>query len=386
MPGFSSFFGFGGSDNEQRASGSFPGAVAIIGSGSWATAVAKIMLESVPEIWWYVRRDETIEEFRRYEHNPTYLTTVRFPMDRIHFTSDINEVAREADTLIFVTPSPYLKAQLKRLKVKLHDKVIMTAIKGIVPDENVVCTEYFRTAFGVPEDNLMVLGGPSHAEEVALDRLTYLTVGCNNIERARVMADLVANHYVKTTVSADVIGIEYAAVLKNVYAIALGIADGLETATKIPHHNLKAAAFTQATKEMSQLCANLGGQTDTPCGLAGIGDLEVTGLSGRNKIYGTRLGQGQSAPQAYKEMQDLEQTVEGVSAAALAVRLVAQFNDPLLTQQLPLLHAVAQILAAEQTLDVEAIISQAVLPQPAAPIADMVRIYGQDSGADQPKF
>ena len=143
MPGFSSFFGFGGSDNEQRASGSFPGAVAIIGSGSWATAVAKIMLESVPEIWWYVRRDETIEEFRRYEHNPTYLTTVRFPMDRIHFTSDINEVAREADTLIFVTPSPYLKAQLKRLKVKLHDKVIMTAIKGIVPDENVVCTRVF---------------------------------------------------------------------------------------------------------------------------------------------------------------------------------------------------------------------------------------------------
>ncbi len=137
---------------------------------------------------------------------------------------------------------------------------------------------------------------------------------------------------------------------------------------------------------MSQLCANLGGQTDTPYGLAGIGDLEVTGLSGRNKIYGTRLGQGQSAPQAYKEMQDLEQTVEGVSAAALAVRLVAQFNDPLLIQQLPLLHAVAQILAAEAALDVEVIISQAVLPQPAAPIADMVRIYGQDSGADQPKF
>lgn len=163
-------------------------------------------------------------------------------------------------------------------------------------------------------------------------------------------------------------------------------AQGLPTATKIPHHNLKAAAFTQATKEMSQLYANLGGQTDTPYGLAGIGDLEVTGLSGRNKIYGTRLGQGQSAPQAYKEMQDLEQTVEGVSAAALAVRLVAQFNDPLLTQQLPLLHAVAQILAAEEALDVEAIISQAVLPQPAAPIADMVRIYGQNSGADQPEF
>ena len=92
MPGFSSFFGFGGSNNEQRASGGFPGKIAIIGSGSWATAVAKIMLESVPEIWWYVRRDETIEEFRRYEHNPTYLTTVRFPMDRIHFTSNSSYV------------------------------------------------------------------------------------------------------------------------------------------------------------------------------------------------------------------------------------------------------------------------------------------------------
>ena len=164
MPSFSSFFGFGDSNEDSRGLAEFPGKIAIIGSGSWATAVAKIVLESVPEIVWYVRRDETIEEFRRYEHNPTYLTTVKFPIDRIHFSSDINEVVREADTLIFVTPSPYLKAQLKKLKVTLHNKYIMTAIKGIVPDENVVCTEYFRTTFGVPEDQLMVLGGPSHAE------------------------------------------------------------------------------------------------------------------------------------------------------------------------------------------------------------------------------
>ena len=283
MPGFSSFFGFGGSNNEQRASGGFPGKIAIIGSGSWATAVAKIMLESVPEIWWYVRRDETIEEFRRYEHNPTYLTTVRFPMDRIHFTSDINEVAREADTLIFVTPSPYLKAQLKRLKVKLHDKVIMTAIKGIVPDENVVCTEYFRTAFGVPEDNLMVLGGPSHAEEVALDRLTYLTVGCNNIERARVMADVVANHYVKTTVSADVIGIEYAAVLKNVYAIAAGICSGLQYGDNFLSVLLSSAVLVTSYSNFS-----------------------------RNRVFGQMIGRGYSVKSAQMEMEMIAEGYYGV--------------------------------------------------------------------------
>ena len=139
MPSLSSFFGFGTSSEENHPT-EFPGAIAIIGSGSWATAVAKIVLESVPEIWWYVRREETIEDFKRMEHNPSYLTTVKFPIDRIHFSTDINEVVREADTLIFITPSPYLKAQLKRLKVKLHNKCIMTAIKGIVPDENVVCT------------------------------------------------------------------------------------------------------------------------------------------------------------------------------------------------------------------------------------------------------
>ena len=270
MPSLSSFFGFGTSSEENRPT-EFPGAIAIIGSGSWATAVAKIVLESVPEIWWYVRREETIEDFKRMEHNPSYLTTVKFPIDRIHFSTDINEVVREADTLIFITPSPYLKAQLKRLKVKLHNKCIMTAIKGIVPDENVVCTEYFRTQYGVPEDQLMVLGGPSHAEEVALDRLTYLTVGCSNVERARVMAHLLANHYVKTSTSDDVIGIEYAAVLKNVYAIAAGIC-------------------------------------------AGLGDLLVTAYSNfsRNRVFGQMIGKGYSVKSAQMEMEMIAEGYYGV--------------------------------------------------------------------------
>ena len=158
--------------------------IAIMGGGSWATAIAKIVLEQVDHITWYMRRQDSIDEFKRLGHNPGYLTSVHFDTNRITFSSDINEVVRSCSTLVFVTPSPYLKNHLKKLKVKLHDKFIITAIKGIVPDENLVCSEFFRQVYNVPEDNLAVLGGPSHAEEVALGRLTYLTVGCTDTTKA----------------------------------------------------------------------------------------------------------------------------------------------------------------------------------------------------------
>ena len=187
------------------------GTIAVLGGGSWATAIAKMMLEKNEEIWWYMRRDDRIEEFQRLGHNPAYLTSVE-----------------HADTLIWVTPSPYLKGHLKKLKVRLRDKFNITAIKGIVPDENLVCSEYFHQVYGVPDENLAVIAGPSHAEEVALGRLTYLTVGCADQEKARAFSDMMGSNYVKTKTSRDVIGIEYASVLKNVYAIAAGICNGLK--------------------------------------------------------------------------------------------------------------------------------------------------------------
>ena len=138
-----------------------PGKIAIMGGGSWATAIAK-MLMGKPDarINWYMRRDDRIEDFKRLGHNPAYLTSVRFDIDRINFSSDINQVVRESDTLIFVTPSPYLKSHLKKLKVKLKDKFIVTAIKGIVPDENLIVSDYFHKIYGVPEDNIAVIAGP----------------------------------------------------------------------------------------------------------------------------------------------------------------------------------------------------------------------------------
>ena len=333
MPSFSSFFGFGDSNEDSRGLAEFPGKIAIIGSGSWATAVAKIVLESVPEIVWYVRRDETIEEFRRYEHNPTYLTTGKFPIDRIHFSSDINEVVREADTLIFVTPSPYLKAQLKKLKVTLHNKYIMTAIKGIVPDENVVCTEYFRTTFGVPEDQLMVLGGPSHAEEVALNRLTYLTVGCTDVERARTMAQLIANDYVKTSVSQDVIGIEYAAVLKNVYAIAAGICSGQQYGD-----NFLSVLLASAVQEMHRFLSAVYPVERNVYDSSYLGDLLVTSYSNfsRNRVFGQMIGRGYSVKNAQMEM-------EMIAEGYYGVRCMRHINQRYRVN-MPILDAVYDIL------------------------------------------
>ena len=149
------------------------GKIAIIGGGSWATAIAKIVVQHTHHIGWYMRRDDQIEDFRRLSHNPSYLTSVHFDVHEINFNSDLNKIVEAYDTLVFVVPSPYLKNHLKKLKVRLKDKFIVTAIKGIVPDENLICTEYFHQVFDVPHDNLACIGGPSHAEEVALERLSY---------------------------------------------------------------------------------------------------------------------------------------------------------------------------------------------------------------------
>ena len=202
--------------------------VAIMGGGSWATAIAKVLLSNVESINWYIRRDDRIEDFKRLGHNPAYLSSVKFDTNRINFSSDINKIVKESDILVFVTPSPYLKNHLKKLKTDLSDKFIVNAIKGIVPDENLIISEYFHKAYKVPYENIAAIAGPCHAEEVALERLSYLTVGCSSIDHARQFAQKLSNSFIKTSVSDDVVGIEYGSVLKNIYAIAAGICSGLK--------------------------------------------------------------------------------------------------------------------------------------------------------------
>ena len=224
-----------------------PGKIAVIGGGSWATAIAKMVMAKGDAMNWYMRRDDRIADFKRLGHNPAYLTGVKFDTKLINFSSNINDIVKESDTLIFVTPSPYLKSHLKKLKAKIKDKFIVTAIKGIVPDENVIVSDYFHKEYNVPLENIAVLAGPCHAEEVALERLSYLTIACPDTEKAKAFADRLASPYIKTSVSKDVAGIEYSSVLKNVYAIAAGICSGLKFGD-----NFQAVLIANAVQEMKR--------------------------------------------------------------------------------------------------------------------------------------
>ena len=310
------------------------GKIAIIGGGSWATAIAKIVVGHTHHIGWYIRRDDRIEDFRRLGHNPAYLTSVRFNMDEIAFSSDINAIVQGYDTLVFVTPSPYLKNHLKRLKTRIKDKIIVTAIKGIVPDENLVCSEYFHQVYDVPEENLACIGGPSHAEEVALDRLSYLTVGCSNLEKAEAFTEMLSSNVIKTKVSSDVIGIEYSSVLKNVYAIAAGICYGLNYGD-----NFQAVLISNAVQEMNRFLQSV--RPDSSRSIIDsvyLGDLLVTGYSNfsRNRTFGTMIGKGYSVKSAQIEM-------EMIAEGYFGTKCMKEINRHLHVN-MPILDAVYNIL------------------------------------------
>ena len=278
----------------------FPGKIAILGGGTWATALAKIILTRERHIHWYMRRPEQIEQFLQLGHNPSYLTNVAFNLDRITFFSNINEVVEQSDTLIFAVPSPFLKSHLEKLEVSLEGKFIVSAIKGIVPPENLIVTEYFEQHCGVDPDNIVIIGGPCHAEEIALERLTYPTIACTNIERAREFAQLFTNRFVKSSASSDVSGIELAAVLKNVYAIAAGLCHGLKYGD-----NLQAVLLSNTLKEMSCFVEAVSPIDRNIKDSAYLGDLLVTAYSSfsRNRTFGTMLGRGYSVKAAQLEMQ-----------------------------------------------------------------------------------
>lgn len=309
------------------------GKIAIIGGGSWATAIAKIIVSHTHHIGWYIRRDDRIDDFRRLGHNPAYLTSVRFDIDEISFSSDINTIVQAYDTLVFVTPSPYLKNHLKRLRTRIKDKFIVTAIKGIVPDENLCCSEYFHQVYDVPLENLACIGGPSHAEEVAMERLSYLTVGCSDLEKAKAFTEVLANRFIKTKTSSDVLGIEYASVLKNVYAIAAGICYGLNYGD-----NFQAVLMSNAVQEMDRFLKTIHPIGRNIIDSVYLGDLLVTGYSNfsRNRTFGTMIGKGYSVKSAQIEM-------EMIAEGYFGTKCMKEINRHLHVN-MPILDAVYNIL------------------------------------------
>jgi glycerol-3-phosphate dehydrogenase (NAD(P)+) len=281
-----------------------------------------------------MRRDDQIEDFRRLGHNPSYLASVHFDTSEILFDSDLNHIVQLYDTLVFVVPSPYLKNHLRRLKTRLKDKFIVTAIKGIVPDENLVCSEYFHQVFDVPYSNLACLGGPSHAEEVAMERLSYLTVGCADQDKAKAFADVLTSQFIKTKTSTDVIGIEFSSVLKNVYAIAAGICSGLKFGD-----NFQAVLMANAVQEMERFLRSVNPtQERNVYDSVYLGDLLVTGYSNfsRNRVFGTMIGKGYSVKSAQIEM---EMIAEGYFGTKCMKEINRHYHV-----NMPILDAVYNIL------------------------------------------
>lgn len=309
--------------------------IAVLGGGSWATALSRLLLQNCKTITWYMRRDDRIEEFIRIGHNPAYLTDVMFDTNRINFSSDINYVCDKADVLLLAMPSPYFKSHTEKISVDLSGKTIVSAVKGIVPDENQIITDYMVDHFGVNLQREIVISGPCHAEEVALERLSYLTIGCSDLDKSRRFSELIAGKKMKTIVSRDVSGVEYAAVLKNVYAIAAGIISGMKAGD-----NFMAMMVSNAIREMARFVDAIAPMEGRDiCRSAYLGDLLVTAYSrfSRNHNFGAMIGKGYRVKAAMMEM---EQVAEGYYATDCIHRINAEGTKV----SMPILDCVYSIL------------------------------------------
>ena len=307
--------------------------LAVLGGGSWATALAKLLLGNLSRISWYMRRDDRIEDFLRLGHNPAYLTDVTFDTSRIDFSSDINAVCASADIILLAMPSPYFKSHIDKLSTDISSKSVVSAIKGIVPDENVLITDYMAERFGVDHEREVVISGPCHAEEVALDRPSYLTIGSRSPRCAEGFASLLGGKHTHTITSTDVDGIEYAAVLKNVYAIAAGIIHGMKRGD-----NFSAMLVSNAIREMERFIDAVDPRPRQICDSVYLGDLLVTAYSrfSRNHNFGSMIGKGYSVTAARMEM---EQTAEGYYAAKCITDINSRYEV-----HMPILEAVYDIL------------------------------------------
>ncbi len=272
---------------------------ALIGYGSWATAIAGLITANGNELNWYIRNDEVREGLRCDGHNPKYLSELEFDRSLIRPTADVDEAVRGVRYVFISVPSAFLKTFLAPLSESLQDKVIVSAIKGIVPDECKTISEYLHDSYGISFSKICMIAGPSHAEEVSMGKLSYLTTVCSNEENASEVRSLIASRSIITSYSADLYGSEYAAVLKNIYAIAAGLSDGLGYGD-----NFKAMLVSKCAREMTRFIGQTYPFDRDTLEPAYLGDLLVTSYStfSRNRRLGQIIGRGCTVDSALKEM------------------------------------------------------------------------------------
>jgi glycerol-3-phosphate dehydrogenase (NAD(P)+) len=307
--------------------------IAVIGGGSWATALVKILTENNDYVGWWMRDEESVTHIKRFHHNPRYLSSVELMTEKIDVSTDLNHIVNEADYLVFAVPSAFLKNALESLSVDISPKVVFSAIKGIIPDENLIVGEFFNEKYNVPLENIGVITGPCHAEEVALERLSYLTIAGLNNEHVDVIATHLSCDFINTTKSDDIYGTEYAAVLKNIYALAAGICHGLGYGD-----NFQAVLVSNAIREMKKFMKAVHPVKRDINDSAYLGDLLVTAYSqfSRNRMFGNMIGKGYTITSA---MLELNMVAEGYYATRL-VQLIASQKDV----KMPITKAVYKIL------------------------------------------
>ncbi len=284
--------------------------IAVIGGGSWATAIVKMLCNNCGQVGWWVRNKETADYIKKYHHNPNYISSVEFEQKKLNVSSDLKKLVAESDVLVMAVPSAFLKESLKGIsKEDLKNKKIFSAIKGIVPEHNLIIAEFFNQVYEVPIENIGVIAGPSHAEEVAMEKLSYITVASQNNESAAFLASKLACRYIKTTTSDDIYGTEFSAVLKNVIAISAGICHGLGYGD-----NFLSVLISNGIGEIKRFVDAVHPITRDIKDSAYLGDLLVTAYSqfSRNRTFGGMIGKGYSVKSAQTEMNMVAEGYYGV--------------------------------------------------------------------------
>ena len=314
--------------------------IGIIGSGSWATAIAKMVTDNGFTINWWVRQDSNIEYFQKRHHNPHYLRNAYFDVSKIEFSSDVCKVVEGADIVVIAVPSIHLESSLAPLSENaFKGKKIVSAVKGVVPKLNVLLNEYVAQKFHVPIEHYFTLLGPSHAEEVASEQLSYLTFSGVDTEATTQIAACFKNEYINTIVNNDVFGVQYASVVKNIYALGAGIAHGLEYGD-----NFLSVYIANCGREMKLLLTAIMEKTGHKCDKVNysasvyLGDLLVTcySLHSRNRTFGNMIGKGYSVRAAELEM---NMVAEGYNACKCILAINENINAPL-----PIITAIYKIL------------------------------------------
>ena len=308
---------------------------AVLGGGSWATAIVKMLCENLNEVGWYMRSVYAREHIEKHQHNPSYLSSVEFHLEQLKLSNDINEIVTYADVLIFVIPSAFIHTELEKLNVDISNKIIVSAVKGIIPESGLLVGEHFHDIYNIPFENIGVIAGPCHAEEVALERLSYLTISCADQEKASTIADALSSEYIRTKISDDIIGVEYAVMLKNIYAIAAGIAHGLGYGD-----NFQSVLMSNSIREMKRFIKKMHKMKRNINNSAYLGDLLVTGYSvfSRNRMFGNMIGKGYTVKSAMMEM---NMVAEGYYATKSAFLLN---KKNVKKTRLPIINAVYSIL------------------------------------------